>query len=236
MGIPRHLMFSLASTIICYGYSEQSLLKKSYPRKQLLVAGNSSVLRRDCAPLTGVPSERNNVLFMGRLSAAKKPLLLLQALELLQKQGLSIGAVLIGDGPESQSCREFAQKSCLADVHFAGACFDRSKIRALAGSTFCLASPGYVGLSVLDGQSIGLPVVYCHDEPNAPEVEVLRDGENALSFRKDSANSLAAALRQLHGEREEWLGRSERSALNVAKRYSIENMAQQFVSFFRASV
>ena len=233
MAASRKAIFSLAETIICYCYSEQLPLQRLFPRKTVLVAGNSTVRRDECVPLTTPSADRGKVLFLGRLVSAKKPLLLLQALSELQASGECIGAVFVGDGPEREACENFAKTKGLKDVLFVGSCFDRRTIREVAAACFAVVSPGYVGLSVLDAQSLGLPVIYCHEEPNAPEVEVLQDGFNALAFSQDSAASLANSIREMSAGRAHWLARGESASKDVAERYSIEGMIETFATFFR---
>ena len=235
MAESRRRLFALAGTIICYCYAEQEPLQDLFPDKRILVAGNSTVRVEDCFPLETSPAERNAVLFLGRLVKAKKPMLLLRALQLLQAQGEKIGAVFVGEGPERAKCERFVRDTALEGVIFAGEQFSRVKIRELAALCFAAVSPGYVGLSVLDALSMGLPVAFSHGEPNAPEVEALDDGWNAIVFEKDSPVSLASTLLRLHGERVDWLERGGQFCEMVKDKYTVERMAAQFVAFFRPS-
>jgi len=227
----RRAMFSLASTIICYCYAEREQMRRLFPKKEILVAGNSTVLARECSPVDSPVAGRNNVLFLGRLVEAKKPLLLLNALGELQAARQEIGAIFVGDGPESTKCREFVRIEKLKNVTFAGSCFDRGELRRLSASCFAVASPGYVGLSVLDAQSFGLPVVYSVSEPNSPEVEILSPGFNAVEFVSDDATSLAKALLGLKTERHDWMSKSRDFCALVRKDYTIERMVEQLALF-----
>jgi len=235
MAASRRAMFSLADTIVCYGYAEREGLQRMFPRKRLLVAGNSTVRRGECAPLDVAPERRHNVLFIGRMVGAKKPLLLLEALRRVQRQAPEIGAVFIGGGPELPAAQAYASQHRMGDVTFAGAQFDREKMRELAGSCFAMASPGYVGLSVLDAQSMGMPCIFSKDEPNSPEVEVLQAGLNAVVFDGDSPSSLAESILRLHQERDDWLRTGSNFCDQVRENYSIERMTAQFATFFRGS-
>jgi glycosyltransferase involved in cell wall biosynthesis len=235
MAASRRAMFGLADTIICYCYAEQEPLQELFPDKRILVAGNSTVHIEECCPLEAPPEKRNSVLFLGRLVEAKKPLLLLGALQILRAQGQKISAVFVGDGPERSKCERFAREAGLAGVVFAGEQFDRAKIREMAADCFAVTSPGYVGLSVLDALSMGLPVAFSRDEPNCPEVEVLQAGKNAVVFERDASDSLADVLLRLHRERIDWLARSGQFCDVLRGKYSIERMAAQFVNFFRAA-
>ena len=51
MAPSRRLMFSLATSVISYCYKERETLKRIFPEKQILVAGNSTVHRHECCPL-----------------------------------------------------------------------------------------------------------------------------------------------------------------------------------------
>lgn len=233
MGASRRAMFSLADTIVCYGYAERKGLQRVFPRKTVLVAGNSTVRRGECSPLDAAPAGRHNVLFIGRMVEAKKPLLLLEALRKVQHQAPEISAVFIGGGPELPAAQAYCSQHKISGVTFAGAQFDRGEVRGMAASCFAMASPGYVGLSVLDAQSMGLPCIFSEDEPNSPEVEVLQRELNAVVFDGDSPASLAESILRLHRERNDWLGRGSDFCEKVQKNYSIERMTGQFATFFR---
>jgi hypothetical protein len=98
-----------------------------------------------------------------------------------------------------------------------------------------MASPGYVGLSVLDAQSMGLPCIFSEDEPNSPEVEVLQRGHNAVVFDGDSPASLAESILRLHRERNDWLRKGPYFCDKVRDDYTIERMTAQFTTFFQNS-
>lgn len=233
MAPSRRTMFGLADDIICYCYAERKPLQTVFPHKRILVAGNATVRQEEFVPLGTPAVDRNSVLFLGRLVKAKKPMLLLRALHVLQGQGQHIGAIFVGEGPERLECESFARSTGLRNILFVGEEFSRSRIRKLAAKCFAVASPGYVGLSVLDALSMGLPVAFSHDEPNAPEVEVLDEGISAIAFRGDDPQSLAASLQKMHSHRLEWLARGEQLCAVVKERYSIERMVSQFMEFFR---
>jgi glycosyltransferase involved in cell wall biosynthesis len=233
MAALRRRMFAMAGTIICYCYAEQGPLQKLFPGKHILVAGNSTVRVEECAPLETSFGQRSSVLFLGRLVEAKKPILLLKAVHLAQQRGIQIGATFVGDGPQLDKCERFVAAHRVKGVLFAGAQFEREKLRSLASSCFVMASPGYVGLSVLDAMSCGLPVAYSPSEPNSPEVEVLQEGGNALAFASDSAESLVDCLLRFYADRDGWLSRGEHYVEEVRSKYSIERMTKQFIRFFR---
>jgi glycosyltransferase involved in cell wall biosynthesis len=228
----RRAMFSLADEIICYGHNEQAPLQRLFPRKKIRVAGNTVLHAEDCSPLPTPVSERNVALLLGRLIPAKKGMLFLEAIRLLQNRGDSIGAVIIGDGPERQVMEELAATAGLKDIEFTGEISELKSIRQYASKAFCMVSAGYAGLSLLHAQSMGLPFLYSQDEPNAPEIEIARDGWNCHTFKSNDANDLAMGILSMHMDARKWLAKSETFCDGVRQSYSIESMADQFVDFF----
>jgi hypothetical protein len=76
-------------------------------------------------------------------------------------------------------------------------------------------------------------MIYCREEPNAPEVEILQDGFNAAAFSQDSAASLAEVMWQMYATRATWLAGGEAASQAVAEKYSIEGMIETFTTFFK---
>ncbi len=229
----RRRMFSMGTAILCYCYEEVAPLRRLFPKKEILVAGNTVLRKSECRVLENPAEKRQDVLFLGRLIPEKKGLLFLKALRLLANRGFSIGAVVIGDGPDRAAMETYARETRLAGVRFAGFQSELETIRSHAQSTFCMVSTGYAGLSLLHAQSMGLPFIFSPEEPNAPEIEIAREGWNCLPFEKDNPASVADALETLDRNRNEWLGRGEAFTRELSEKYSIENMADQFCRFFR---
>jgi len=118
----------------------------------------------------------------------------------------------------------------LQNIRFTGELTSLSDIRSHASNTFCMVSAGYAGLSLLHAQSMGLPFIYSPGEPNAPEIEIARDGWNCLPFKADHACELAERISSMHSP--EWHGKVNAYSELVRQNYSIEAMAVQFVNFF----
>jgi glycosyltransferase involved in cell wall biosynthesis len=223
----------IADSIICYSSEGARVLSSVFPGKQILVAGNSNLLARDCRGIEGGAEERNCGLFLGRLVPEKRVELLIDALRILQARGEQIGALIVGDGPEKSVLEDLVRRHQLKDVVFTGYIKSQDKIRELAAGCFALACPGTAGLALTQAQSMGLPFIFCPDEKNGPEVEIADAGINCLKFSHNNAESLAQALSSMYGERGLWLSRSRAYSQNVAANYTIEAMANTFVEFFR---
>jgi glycosyltransferase involved in cell wall biosynthesis len=225
----------LADCIICYSAEGARMLAPVFPGKEILVAGNSNLLARDCRSIEGVAEERNCVLFLGRLVPEKRVALLINALCILQARGEQIGARIVGDGPEKSVLEDLVRRHQLKDVVFPGYIKNQDKIREFAAGCFALACPGTAGLALTQAQSMGLPFIFCPEEDNGPETEMADVGINCLNFAHHNAESLAQALASMYRERELWLSRSHDYVRRVSTGYTIEAMAATFADFFRVS-
>lgn len=235
LGLQRKLLYALADGIVCYSSDGAQKLASEFPGKEILVAGNSNLLVRDCRSIEGRAEERNCVLFLGRLVAEKRVDLLLDALRILQSRGHRIGARFIGDGPEKAAAEEFVDRHQLEDVKFLGYIKSPDEIREAASCCFGSVCPGTAGLALTHAQSIGLPFIFCSEEDNGPETEIAELGFNCLSFDLGSAESLAKAVCEMFSERDRWLSRSGVYSRGVATEYTIEAMVDTFADFFQQS-
>jgi glycosyltransferase involved in cell wall biosynthesis len=233
LGLQRKLLYALADAIVCYSFEGARMLALECPGKEILVAGNSNLLARDCRVIEGQAEDRNCVLFLGRLVTEKRIQLLLKALCVLQSRGQRVGARVLGDGPEKTAAEEFVRHQGLEDVQFLGYVGSQDEIRAVASCCFGLVCPGTAGLALTQAQSLGLPFIFCSEENNGPETEIAKLGFNCLGFELGNDESLAKQVGEMHGQRALWLSRSDEFVRVIAAGYTIEAMVKNFAEFFQ---
>jgi glycosyltransferase involved in cell wall biosynthesis len=68
-------------------------------------------------------------------------------------------------------------------------------------------------------------MIISREEPHAPELEAVAEGENALFFDTDHPASLAAVMADMVERKAEWAGRGESLVEFCRARYSTEAMA-----------
>ena len=144
-------------------------------------------------------SQRRNFIYVGRLIQEKKPRLLIEAFERASRNLPANTRLIIGgDGPERTSleatCRTCA---CRDRVEFTGHVSDRHELLKLYSSAIASVSPGYVGLSVTQSFSHGVPMIIAKEEPHSPEIEAAIEGENCVFFASDDADDLALVMEQV---------------------------------------
>jgi glycosyltransferase involved in cell wall biosynthesis len=221
----RAAMRDLADGCILYTYESARRLQREKPRAHVWVAPNALYPRETLRLIPG--TDRNVILYVGRLEPAKKPDLLLEGFRLVAQRQPQWRLVMVGDGTmrESIACR--AEEMGLAErVSLPGETHDSRVLAEWYAQAYCSVSPGYVGLALTQTLGFGVPMVIANGEPHAPEIELAHPG-NAVFFKGGSPSSLAGALEapQLA------LTDNERMALidEIRRGYTAESMAQGLI-------
>ena len=94
----RHLMQRFASSTITYSEAQKKELKAKYPKLRVLSAPNALYPQNEMGGLESTMDVVKNIIYVGRLVAAKKPLFLVKAFHKLLD--LDTNLIIVGDGPE----------------------------------------------------------------------------------------------------------------------------------------
>lgn len=226
----RHLMRKLGNSIIAYTETEAQQLRDRMPKVRIIAAPNALYSARAIGPVTA-DSLPHDFIFVGRLIAAKKPMLLLEAF-LAARCELPAGSALIfvGDGPLLRDLQAVVTQSKADEfVKFTGHVSDLANLRVLYARALASVSPGYVGLSIIQSFSFGVPMIIAREESHAPEIEAAIEGENCYVFDADSRDSLARALIAFSEARDYWIACREAVAQYCAAHYSAEVMADRIL-------
>lgn len=228
----RHVMRSLADVLIVYTKSQQQELQLRMPCKEIHAAPNA--LYRSELIWAELDEDAFDLLYVGRLVEAKKPELLLQAfLEARKEMPSGCRLVFIGDGPLAGGLREQVANGDASDyVKLIGQVNDIDRLREYYRRAVASVSPGYVGLSVTQSLSFGVPMIIAREEPHSPEIEAARDGFNCKFFRSDSVADLKRVLIEMVNDRGVWMRKRVEISRDCAARYSVERMADGLAAGF----
>jgi glycosyltransferase involved in cell wall biosynthesis len=226
----RHQMRRLATTILVYTETGREQLASRMPGKRILAAPNALYPRSETgdAPRDTSPA---HFVYVGRLVASKKPLLLIDAFLRAIERGLDEDCrlIVVGDGPEMVAARSLAQSSQAAGrVELRGRVAPGS-VRGFYERAIASVSPGYVGLSITQSLSYGVPMIFARDEPHAPEIEAARVGFNAVEVPSDDSEALADALISVARDRDRWGRARVAIAADCAARYSLDVMVARLL-------
>jgi glycosyltransferase involved in cell wall biosynthesis len=226
----RMLMCRAASGLIVYTRSEREALAARVGDRPVWVAPNAinTSAEMQCAAPSGGCS---GFLFSGRLVPEKKPMLALEAFAAAcERLPADASLIFVGDGPEQAALRARSERLGVSErVEFAGALFAIDRLSALYARTLAALSPGYVGLSMIQSQGFGVPMIYARDEPHAPEIEAAREGFNAFAVPSDDVGAFARAMISVEGERADLIARRAAISRSCREAYSAEAMAAGFL-------
>ena len=224
----RDIMRRLGAAIIVYTESEAEALRRKMPGKEIIAAPNAIFLRDEIgAQSTEVPP--SDFVFVGRLVPAKRPDLLISAF-LAAAHDLPHWSrlILVGEGPQRRELEHLAAGSSVSErIQFRGELNDYESLRMVYASAVASVSPGYVGLSLTQSLSFGVPMIIASGEPHSPEFEAAVPGENAAIFKGGSVEDLARQLVEFANNRDAWWARRDEIARWCAARYSIDLMADR---------
>lgn len=223
----RDIMCTLAGVAVAYTGTEAGHLRKRLPGVEVVCAPNSLYARGDIRPAVASLPPRD-ILYVGRLVAEKKPQLLLEAfIRVMHELPADACLKFVGAGPQQSLLQKMAaDRGVEKRVLFRGHVGGYDDIRKEYQSALVSVSPGYIGLSLIQTLSFGVPMITGNDEPHAPEIEAAIEGENTLFFRSDDPDALASSILSVFKQKESWIGRRRSISEYCAENYSVEKMAQ----------
>lgn len=176
--------------------------REAMPADRITVIGNGVCLDRSWAAdesrkstVNVRSSGRRLIGAVGRCSPEKGGLCFVRMAAELVRSGEPVDAVWVGDGPERTAMERLAIHSGLSGrISFAGADLDIEKWLARFDVAVCPSLEEGFGLSALEAQAAGVPVVATRTGGFS---SVLRDGKDALLVPPNDADALADAVRRL---------------------------------------
>jgi len=239
----RKAFYRLAAGHLLYGEHARSLLAaRGFEPSRLFVVYNSldfraqsaaarAVTAEDVAAFRaglGIRADAPVVIFTGRLQAAKRLDLLIEAIATLAREDLIVHAIVIGDGDESQALRALVgERGIAAQIHWLGEIYDERRLAVGFKSACACVIPSGAGLTIMHSLAYGTPVIL-HDRvaEHFPEWEAVQEGTTGWFYRFGDVNDLAAAI--------ESATRADRNAMVAAclqvvrNNYSAEKQVGRF--------
>lgn len=164
-------------------------------------------------------------IFLGGLYPGKRLEFLLAAGDELHRRVPGFELLIIGDGPQRDFVRRFAEMRSWC--RWVGALHGRQKV-LYASLGRIMLNPGMVGLNILDSFCLGVPLITTDCGIHSPEIAYLDPGRNGSMTPNDMRSYVDAAQQLLtDGVAREALIENCRSD---AQRYSLESMVKNFTA------
>jgi glycosyltransferase involved in cell wall biosynthesis len=192
----RHLMQRFASGTITYSEAHKKELLVKYPKLRILSAPNALYSQHEMGGLERPMDEVKNIIYVGRLVAAKKPLFLVKAFHKLLD--LHTNLIIVGDGPERKKIDEYVETHNLESrIQLMGHINDFNKLKQLYATSLVSVSPGYVGLSITQSFAFGVPMLISRNENHSPEIEAAKENSNAVFFQTDNQKDFCFKVQEI---------------------------------------
>jgi glycosyltransferase involved in cell wall biosynthesis len=188
---------------IAYGtVAEKYLVEHGAPGDRVIIAQNTidtSVIFAESVSLMesgkGLRAHlglvgKKVVLFVGRLTEAKRLDLLLGAFKTVASRLPGLALVIVGNGSEKERLRRLVQDEELRDVIFIDGTYDDVNPYFAACDVFVL--PGLGGLAINQAMAFGKPVI--SGPADGTEKDLIIDGENGYLLGTRTSDELAERL------------------------------------------
>lgn len=174
------------------------------------------------------------ILFAGKLIDIKRPMLLLDALDQMNKEGLIL--VIVGDGPLREQVRRLGEQVLGNKCNIAGF-INQSEIGQYYAAADVLVLPSARetwGLVVNEAMALGVPAVVSNTVGCAPDL-VLPSVTGAI-FENGDANALAVAIETVRRQSAEHPGQLRKNVLAHIRSYSVEASVDGIVAAIESVV
>lgn len=166
-------------------------------------------------------------LWLSSIYPTKRPEYAVLAFDEVRRRLPGAELIVVGDGP-SKFVFDDARRT-RPWLHTVGARFGRD-IALHASLASLIINPGLVGLTVLDGFALGLPVVTVQLDYHSPEIEYLENGRNGLVLNRNaSPEEYGAEVATLLSDGQRLSTFRDECALSACK-YTVEQMVERFAS------
>lgn len=209
--------------------SRQSLLRQSVDESVITVVNNSLAPSKNSI-LGEQPPEPFSCVYIGGLYSLKLLPLLIEASALVAAKLPEFKLYIVGEGPDKSFIEESAKLYPWLKVK--GALYSDERDKILAKCTAILM-PGLVGLIAIDSFQFQRPIITSNAGEHSPEIAYLSDEHNCLIDSGINGDVTAASyshavLRFLNDSALQ--GRLRDNCKESADKYSVERMANSFVS------
>ncbi|WP_178991313.1 glycosyltransferase [Winogradskyella schleiferi] len=232
--VVRHLMRKLGSEIIVYTKTQAMELQLKMPNKIINAAPNALYFKKDMA--TSFNSEKiNHLIYVGRLSKPKKAFFLVKAFHnVLIQLPETANLIIVGEGEEKPLIENYIREHKITNrVLIKGHVSNIEKLKEFYSEALFSISPGYVGLSITQSFSFGVPMIISKHENHSPEIEASQNEINSLLFDTDNIASLGETIVEVYNHKSIWIAKRQEICLFCRHTYSTEAMGQTFLNILK---
>lgn len=229
----RHIMRLISDEIIVYTERQKEELSARMGKLKINAAPNALYYRKEMQ--FEISGDISNIIYVGRLTKTKKPLLLLKAYhEIVNSLPDETKLIIIGEGEEKQDLIAYTREHKLGNrVEIKGHISNYEELQSFYNNSLVSVSPGYAGLSITQSFGFGVPMIISKNENHSPEIEMAEENFNCLYFESNNEKRLGEMLLNLFENNEIWISKREEICNLCKHNYSIEAMGETFLNIVK---
>jgi glycosyltransferase involved in cell wall biosynthesis len=229
----RDFMRRLGDKIIAYTKTQKVELQKKMLSKEILFAPNALYFEEEMKVIKD--GDICNIIFVGRLTRAKKPQILVEAFSsIINKIPNETNLIILGDGPERNKLLDLVKKLKVEGrVSILGHVGDYETLSKYFSHSLVSISSGYIGLSITQSFGFGVPILISENENHSPEIEAAEIGVNSEFFITNNKASLADKILEFYKNKDFWINQRKIISEKCKKTYSIEVMSKVFIDLVK---
>jgi glycosyltransferase involved in cell wall biosynthesis len=172
------------------------------------------------------------ILFVGRLTAAKRVDVLLHAFKKVTSRVVDVVLVIVGNGSEKEALRCLARDENLGNVIFVEGTYDDVNTYFAMCDVFVL--PGLGGLALNQAMAFGKPVI--SGIADGTEMDLIVDGANGYLLQSQTSEELADRLLQILQDEKLRIRMGTESSRLIRSKATIEMMCENVLKAINLSL
>lgn len=181
----------------------------------------------------GVPSETSLILFIGRLSAEKRPRLAVRIFRELAQRGITFHALIIGDGPERMAVERMLRDPLLRDVRLIGTRPAERVREAMAAGDILLLPSAREGIALVLYEAMAMGLVPVAADVGGQRELVTPDCGVLIPPSSSEEAAYIAAIADLLRDPARRAAMSARARQRIAKHFRIDQFGERMEMLIR---
>ncbi len=184
----------------------------------------------------GVASQTPLLLFVGRLSAEKRPRLAIRVFRQLAQRGLPFRALMAGDGPERPTLERMLRDPLLRDVELAGALSAERVREVMAAGDMLLLPSAREGIALALYEAMAMGVVPVAADVGGQRELVTPECGMLVPPSGDEETAYVTALTSLLTDPDRRAAMGSNARRRIVDHFRLEQMGERMDGLIRAAV